>query len=433
MLELKEKRMNLAKEASDILDNAHGEQRALTADEQTKFDELKKQMADVDAEIRALEEAEKAEAEAEKAEAESKEKEEEERKAEEVEKTVPEERKNVNVNLNNEKKMEKFSLIASINDVVARRGLNDVASEVNEQGLSEFRKSGIEPTGQIVLPSEYRAVIAAGTTNAGKEAIATDTTQMLEPLYNKSIFADLGATMLTGLVGNVTIPTLGAGSAAWKAETGNAADAAPTTGGVTLTPKRLCAYVDISKQFLAQDSVGAEALIRADIVRAIQDKLEQTVFGNGDGKEGGSAIIAPVGLFNGVSAESTDLTYGDIVDILATMEGNKIYDGKFVLNPQAKAALAKTGVKGAGDTASLGFVYANNGVLGLPAISSGNVVAKGMAYADWANLVVAQWGGISITVDPYTQSVGGKVRLVVDAFFDAKMRRTNAVSAKILK
>jgi len=38
-----------------------------------------------------------------------------------------------------------------------------------------------------------------------------------------------------------------------------------------------------------------------------------------------------------------------------------------------------------------------------------------------------------LTVDPYTQAANGKVRLVINAYFDAKPRRANAFAAKVLK
>ena len=41
-------------------------------------------------------------------------------------------------------------------------------------------------------------------------------------------------------------------------------------------------------------------------------------------------------------------------------------------------------------------------------------------------------GAIDLTIDPYTQAANGKVRLVVNAYFDAKPRRTEAFIAKTL-
>jgi hypothetical protein len=38
-----------------------------------------------------------------------------------------------------------------------------------------------------------------------------------------------------------------------------------------------------------------------------------------------------------------------------------------------------------------------------------------------------------LTVDPYTQAASGKVRLVINAFFDAKPRRAEAFAKKVIK
>ena len=46
--------------------------------------------------------------------------------------------------------------------------------------------------------------------------------------------------------------------------------------------------------------------------------------------------------------------------------------------------------------------------------------------------MIGQWGAIDLTVDPYSQATNGKVRLVVNAYFDAKPRRADAFVAKTL-
>ena len=38
-----------------------------------------------------------------------------------------------------------------------------------------------------------------------------------------------------------------------------------------------------------------------------------------------------------------------------------------------------------------------------------------------------------LTVDPYTQAANGKVRLVINAYFDGAKRRNGAIVGKILK
>ena len=105
-------------------------------------------------------------------------------------------------------------------------------------------------------------------------------------------------------------------------------------------------------------------------------------------------------------------------------------DIKFIVSPSAKAIL-KTTVKGA--NANAGFIMQNGEVEGYEVLSSSAVASKGVIMGNFSDFVIGQWGGIELTVDPYTQADKGKVRLVVNAYFDAKPRRTSAFVKKVLK
>jgi hypothetical protein len=63
--------------------------------------------------------------------------------------------------------MSKFSLLKAINDVANNRNLDDSAKEVVDAGIAEMRKAGQSYSGQIVLPIEERATVAATVATAG--------------------------------------------------------------------------------------------------------------------------------------------------------------------------------------------------------------------------------------------------------------------------
>lgn len=102
---------------------------------------------------------------------------------------------------------------------------------------------------------------------------------------------------------------------------------------------------------------------------------------------------------------------------------------KFIVSPSAKADL-KTTDKGT-DTGK--YLMEGNEVNGYPVLCTSAVAGKGIVYGNFADLVIGQWGGIDLTVDPYTQAANGKVRLVINAYFDAKPRRADAFVKKVLK
>lgn len=343
----------------------------------------------------------------------------EENKPEVQEETEPKENRN---NINNTKNihMSNFSLIKAINDVVNNRNINEDALNVIEMGATEMRKSGLSYSGQIQLPVEERGDAVAATVAAdGKEIVATDKLNILSPLRGKSILAEAGATFLTGLVGNISIPNYTGSTCGWKGELEAADNGKGTFGSVELSPKRLTAYIDISKQFLTQDSVGAEEMLRADIVNSLVAKLEQTIFGDAAGD-----TTKPAGIFNG--AEVVAPSYQGVCNAEAAVTD---YSGekRFVMSPTAKSAFKQATISGT--KSDLRLLLEDGEVDGYPVSDSSNVVADGYAFGDFSELVVAQWGGIDIVVDPYTLATKNAIRLVINAYFDAKVRREGAIKA----
>ena len=329
--------------------------------------------------------------------------------------------KEIRNHTNNKKNMKNFSLIKAISDVVNNRSINEDALSVIEMGAQEMRKSGLSYSGQIQLPVEERAVtddaIVATVATQGQEIVETEKLNILEPLRGKSILSEVGATFLTGLVGNISIPRYSGSTVGWKGEMAAADNGEGAFDTVELSPKRLTAYIDISKQFLVQDSVGAEEMLRSDIVNALVSKLEQTIFGDAAGD-----TTKPAGIFYG--AEEVNPSYAAVCEAEADVtdfSGNK----RFVMSPSMRAQFKQTTISG--EKSDLRLLMDGNEVNGYPVSASSNVIKEGWAFGDFRELVVAQWGSIDIVVDPYTLATKNAIRLVINAFFDAAVRRDGAI------
>lgn len=387
-LTLIDKREQLKVKAEAILTGAEKEQRKLNDEEVKAFDTLTEQIKQVDEELREI-------------------------------------NNKLNKEQINKRTMENFSLIKAIGAVANGKQLDERSQEVVNAGIAEMRKSGQSFNGQIVLPVEERASIQATVATAGKENVAEDKLNILEPLRANLVMVKAGASYMTGLVGNVSIPVFSGSNVAWAGEVTGAADGAGSFSEVVLEPKRLTAYVDVSKQFLLQDSNDAEAMLKRDIVNAISEKLEQTILGNTAG-----STTQPAGLFNGVTADQAAVTYADVVNMEAALEQKNVSGNiQFIVSPAAKAVLKTTAkVDGASK-----FIMENNEIEGYPVLCSSAVASKGVVMGNFADYVIGQWGGIDLTVDPYTQAANGKVRLVINAYFDAKPRRADAFVKKVLK
>jgi HK97 family phage major capsid protein len=179
----------------------------------------------------------------------------------------------------------------------------------------------------------------------------------------------------------------------------------------------LTSFIDISKQFLQQDSNDAEAILINDLAQAIAEKLDKTVFGSGSG-----STTQPAGLFSGAYVQSgataiTGVSYDNVLDLESKVEEKNGTDFIFIANPKVKYAL-----KGTQMASGLEMVYSKGEIDGYKAIVSNSVENKGILCMDPRDLAVATWSGVEITVDTVTRAIYNEVRIVVNYLVDAKLR-----------
>lgn len=418
-------KQKLKERAFNILDNAKKEVRDLTNDESKEIDTIKDELKNFDDE-EVKEEKEKSNDESNEVvetnadngnESKPNDAEDEREETTKNEESEDKEKHNNNNNSNIRKMTKEFRLIKAIRDVANNRSMDDVTKAVANAGAEEMRKSGLSFGGQIQLPLETRTITVASEHD---DVIETEFTNILEPLRAKNVLVEAGAKYLTNLVGDVQVPIMSASNVGWAGEVAEAASGDPTFSHVTLQPKRLTAYIDLSKQFIAQDSLAAEQLIREDLVKAINSKLEATILGAESG-----TTTQPQGMFDAISASSVS-GYSDICDLEADIEDANINGGCiYVMSNKAKAALRAMPKS----SKSTQLVFENGEVDGTKALNTSHVEGKKYLYGDFSNLAIGQWGAIDLTVDPYTLARSGQIRLVVNAYFDAKILRPTAFVA----
>ena len=385
ILELQEKSLELRKQLAELIANGQKEERELNEEETNTMAELRKSIDEINAQI------------------------------EEIEKENRNIQKNTIITEN--KEIRTMSLLKMINAVVEGRNFTEDEAKSIAEARAEFAKSGIAPKGQIV----YRS-IAATVEGSGKENVPEDKWNLEVAVRNNLVATKMGADFVSGLVGDCSIPKYAGSNVTWKGETATAADGQGAFSEITLTPKRLTATLDVSKQFLLQDSNDAEALLIRDLGAAIAEKLDETIFGAGSGDTN-----TPAGLFNGVTGETalTAITYDDVLALEEAVELANGSNYMFIVNPKVKFAL-----KGTQMANGLQMVFDGDEIDGYKAISSNSVVTNGIICMDPHELVIGNWGSaFEIVVDPYTKAADGQVRLVVNAYYDAKLRGNKIAKA----
>lgn len=393
-VELKDKQATLLKRCKEIVDTCKKEIREMTDDEQAEFDAAKAEIASLKGQLDELK-----------------------KKLEAYEVPTLDESEEVKADFCEEDPMAEEEII-KVEELKSKR---NKTNKMRKSIVKEIRSAIANGTKnfKINADTEKRAIQVTGGSGVHDEVVETEIQGILEPLYAKSVLAELGVKWYTGLPqGDIQVPVMGKGTVGWADEVAAASAGGNAFSAVLLQPKRLTAYVDISKQLLNQDTIGVENAIRRDIVNAINDKLEATIFSDNAGD-----ATKPAGIFYDSSVFDAS-TFKAVVDLEAKVESNNVYgDMKYLLSTGAKADLRAMPKS----TKNTQLVMEGGEIDGTPAVVTSNVEGAGYyAYGNFENLAVASWGDIDITVDEYTQAVNGCVRLVVNAYFDAKKLRPEA-------
>ena len=283
--------------------------------------------------------------------------------------------------------------------------------------LSEIRSALNSADHKVTLPAETRTVTqTVSGDGVHDEIVETEFKGLLEPLYADSVISNLGITIYNGLpAGDFKVSAMGKGAAAWADETGVATESKNTFSHVTLQPKRISAQLSYSKQFLAQDTIGAEAAIRRDIYNALVAKIQSTML-----SADASGANKPAGIFNGVTAKNIS-SYAELCDVEATVDDSNVKgERKYLMSNKAKAILRCMPKS----SLTTELVLDGNDIDGTPVIANSDVPTTQYAYGDFSNIVMGTWGNVDLIIDPYTLAAENSVRIVVNAFVDWKKVRS---------
>jgi HK97 family phage major capsid protein len=279
-------------------------------------------------------------------------------------------------------------------------------------------------TNGILLPTDSlakRTVLTTGGATTGADLVFTSPGQYIEFLANRSVIIGLSPLRLPGLRSNVAMPRKTAmGAAAWYAENPGAdyAESNLTLDQVVLSPKTLAQTEAYTKQMFAQSELAIDAIVREDILGGIALKFDVGGFHGAGGSEiTGLYTLAGV---NSVAMGGA-ITYAKVVDMESGIEAdNAALDSMaYVTTPEIKGKARQKEVFAGTNGNPLWTGGVSNGEMaGIRAIAS-NQVSKtlgagaehGIVLGAWTQAIIADWGAVEITVDPFTRARQGVVNI----------------------
>ena len=338
------------------------------------------------------------------------------------------------------KEVQRYSLaraiVASITGNWSKAGLELEASR------AVAKLVGASPEGFFVPFDAFKRDFNVGTSTEAGNIVATDlrTDLWVDALRAKLVVGQLGMRVLAGLTASVDMPRKSvAGTLGMLTEIGSASETNPQTAKVTLSPKRIGAYVEYSKQALIQSAIALEPMLRDDLLSGAVVLLEnQIINGAGTGAEirgirNTSNIGTVVGGTNGatpvwshfVDLESACANNNAEPDMLAGYLVNTKTRGKL---KQVTKSTYLPWIWEPGSTPVNGYRAAvtNNVPSNLTKGTSTTVCSAAIFASDYSMGVLGLFGAPDVTVDPYTLAATGQVRITLNQFADFGVRQPSA-------
>ena len=342
------------------------------------------------------------------------------------------------------KEQRDYSFIKAVRGLVNGSGLQGLEREVSEEIA---KRTGREARGFYAPDSFWggRRDLTVGTATAGGHLVGTDHLgdQFVDALRSRLVFNELGARFMTGLRGDVAIPKLATGvSAGFVAENGATSEVNAVFSQITMSPKSLGAFTDISRLLMIQSDPSVEQIVRDDLLNAIAQKIEDVAIeGGGSNEPTGITGTAGIGSV-AIGTNGGAIAWDDIVNLVKEVEvDNAAINGNtlaYLTNPKVKSLMASTAKVASTDSVML-LDAPWNSLYGYNLSITNNVpsdLTKGtgtalsaMIFGDFSQLMMGFFSTPDVLVDPYTAGSTGAVRIRVMQELDISVRHAQSFAA----
>lgn len=311
---------------------------------------------------------------------------------------------------NVERELRSYSVSKAIREASAGT-LTGIEREQHDELSKNREVRGVMiPTSMIL--GEQRAML---TTGSAGNTVATNLGGLIDRLRPVLAVQGLGATVLTGLTGNLDLPRLTSGPTAhWVAEDGAPTASDATFDKVSLSPKTVAGEMYLSRRLTLQNGVALENVLRNDLAYILAQALDAAAIKGGGTNE-------PDGILTLIAENATSATdLSDIAsDLMSALEIDDVSGTTGFLTNPAVAGIARKKKDAGGNLIGAAAAFHGEKVVTTNQVKAitGTPDENPLIYGAWSNLVIGYWSGVDILANPYTDASKGGLRL--HAFLDA--------------
>lgn len=293
-----------------------------------------------------------------------------------------------------------LAFLADPTDTAARR-----AAGLERNASHELAHRPVR--GLIVPGDELARAMGTGANAGGAALVGQSNGAFAGALRAAAVVGRAGATMLTGLRGDLAVPTVTQGAPAyWLPEGGNVTPGTLTLSQGVMRPKTVAAAVPVSRRAMIQGNPDTAALVAADLLAALAHEIDAAALGasaDPAAPEGLRQALAPAKVaFTGAGQRPTWAQASDL--LRAVQEGNAA-DPVFILSPLMAHVLRTT------FETTVERVLKDNQIADQPALITPAMPDTDLICGGFSDLIIGQWGGLDLRVDPAPDAASDTVTL----------------------
>lgn len=270
------------------------------------------------------------------------------------------------------------------------------------------KRAGRKPEG-VFIPTEVfeKRVL---TTSTGSEIVPTDhrPDQYISALTKASVIRGMGATVLSGLSGNLSIPReTDSPAIGWVAENAALSSDDADFDSVTLSPKHAGALTEYSRNMLLQSSPAVEQLLRNMLVRNLALAIDSAAI-QGGGSNEPDGILETSGIQTeayGTSLFDTTAEMMALADIANVEASRAFLTSNTVKKIVAQAQDANNRPYTVGDIFHGESVTFSNQV---PTDLGAGNDEHALIYGDFSEFMMGIWSEIDLLVNPFESTAYSK-------------------------
>lgn len=270
---------------------------------------------------------------------------------------------------------------------------------------------------RAVTPAMEQRVITSAAPAGGPGGNLIQTTlaggQYIDILRAALVTRRLGARVLSGLVGNIDIPRLKtSATTGWVAENSALTPSDQEHDKVSMTPKHAGALTEFSRNMLLQSSPDIEQLLRSDFAAIMARAVDAAALRGGGSNQ-------PTGIVSDSGVESVSMSAGpswaQVLEMIYDIDDDDGLDGAlgWAAAPKVVKKLRSTVRVASTDST---FIMENARTLAdyQVARSSQLLAATGspalgeLIFGNWADLLIGYWSELDLLINPYESTAYSK-------------------------